>query len=59
MRKVIQQFFIASLIALVPILAHARVGEVIFAIGDAKLEGATSPIKRGDALDVGQVIVTG
>ncbi len=59
MRKVIQQFFIASLIALVPTLAHARVGEVIFAIGDAKLEGATSPIKRGDALDVGQVIVTG
>jgi hypothetical protein len=51
----------ASLLALLqwgPACA-ATVGEVTFAAGDARLEGATAKLLRGAQVEVGQTIVTG
>ena len=40
-------------------MAMAGVGEVIFTVGDAKVAGASAPLKRGDTLEVGQTLLTG
>ena len=40
-------------------LAYAEVGEVIFTVGDAKIQGSTQSLKRGDFLEAGQTVVTG
>lgn len=40
-------------------VAMAGVGEVVFAVGDAKVAGASASLKPGDTLEVGQTLVTG
>ena len=56
----LRKWTLALLIALsVQGLAYAKVGEVIFTVGEAKLEGSSELIKRGEAVEVGQAIVTG
>lgn len=35
------------------------VGQVLFAIGDARIHGGSRPLAKGDAIAVGQTIVTG
>lgn len=37
----------------------ASVGEVIFTVGEVKVLGSNAPLKRGDALAVGQTLLTG
>jgi hypothetical protein len=37
----------------------AGVGEVIFTVGEVKVLGSNAPLKRGDALAVGQTLLTG
>ncbi len=37
----------------------ASVGEVIFTVGEVKVLGSNTPLKRGDALAVGQTLLTG
>lgn len=40
-------------------MATSGVGEVIFAVGEVKLLGNNAPLKRGDAVAVGQTLLTG
>ncbi|MFZ4499806.1 MAG: hypothetical protein ACOYMX_08890, partial [Burkholderiales bacterium] len=43
-----------------PLLAVAApVGEVIFAAGDARIDGLGSKLVKGAAIEVGQTVVTG
>ncbi len=37
----------------------AAIGEVIFTVGEAKVQGASAPLKRGDTLEIGQTLMTG
>jgi len=51
-----------ALLALVPMLASARVGEVLFAYGSARVEtasGLQSELQKGSALEEGDRVVTG
>jgi hypothetical protein len=40
-------------------MAATGVGEVIFTVGEVKVQGSNAPLKRGDALAVGQTLMTG
>lgn len=49
--------------ALISVNAYATapepVGRVLFAVGDAKIDGASAPLKKDDLLRVGQMVITG
>jgi hypothetical protein len=49
----------AAAFATVPAVQAATVGEVMFAAGEARIEGATSKLARSAELEVGHTIVTG
>jgi hypothetical protein len=42
-----------------PLALAAPVGEVVFVVGDVRVQGVAAPIKRGVKLDIGQIINTG
>lgn len=44
---------------LTPMAQAAGVGEVIFTVGTAQLQGSSSPVKRGMSVEVGQTFITG
>src|SRR4030095_10664770 len=51
-----------ALLSLVPMLASARVGEVLFVYGSARVEtssGLQSELQKGSALEEGDRVVTG
>lgn len=41
------------------VMAAASVGEVIFTVGEVKIQGSNATLKRGDTLNVGQTLLTG
>ena len=51
---------ISGLLLLLPILAQANVGRVLYAAGTVKVERTESiALKKGDILEEGDIVVTG